>query len=277
MCCWQAGQRGDPVLLLHGGGVDSARLSWKLLIKPLAASHRVFAPDWPGHGESAPLPDAEYSLPRLVDIAAGVMDALGLERASLAGISLGGGVALGFALQRPERVDRLALVDSYGLQRTPPGGQLGWVLVNLDWLNRLSWKLMRGNRGLVRWTFRSFMHDAGAVTDDLVDEAMGLLRRPEAGRAWRAIQRHEIMRRGLRTCYMDRLGELAMPVLIVHGEHDTLVPVACAREAHARIAGSRLRLLPSGHWPMRERPGEFNRILIEFLSAPVPAPAAQGA
>jgi pimeloyl-ACP methyl ester carboxylesterase len=276
MQCWQAGERGDPVLLLHGGGVDSARLSWKLLIDPLAAAHRVYAPDWPGHGESEPLDDGAYTLQRLVDILGGAMTALGLQQASLAGISLGGGVALGFALQHPERVRRLVLADSYGLQRAAPGGALGWMLVKIDWLNQLSWRLMGGSRGLVRWTFRSFMHDAGAVTDDLVDEAMELLRRPDAGRAWRAFQRNEIMPRGLRTCYMDRLGELAMPVLIAHGQHDTLVPLACAREAHARIAHSQLRLLPTGHWPMREQPEAFNRIVMEFLAAPDPAPAGAG-
>ena len=109
--CLTAGAAGPAVLLLHGSALDAAGMSFASAISALAAGCRVFAPDLPGFGESDPMPDgwgfADYSaflLPLLTE--------LDLQRASLAGVSMGGGIALGFALEAPERVERLVLIDS---------------------------------------------------------------------------------------------------------------------------------------------------------------------
>ena len=112
--CLKAGEGDVPVLLLHGGGYDSASLSYKHGIGPISEHHRVFAPDWPGYGESDK-PEMQYSTEYYVDFLGRLMDALGLETASLVGISMGGAIALGFSLRSPQRVDKLVLVDSYGL------------------------------------------------------------------------------------------------------------------------------------------------------------------
>jgi pimeloyl-ACP methyl ester carboxylesterase len=115
--CLTAGASGSPVLLLHGGGIDSAGFSYKYAMEPLARSHRVFAPDWPGYGESDK-PDVEHTIEFYAAFLGGLMDALQLER----GISPGGGAVLGFALRSPQRVEKLVLVDSYGLGDEVPGG-----------------------------------------------------------------------------------------------------------------------------------------------------------
>jgi pimeloyl-ACP methyl ester carboxylesterase len=95
--CLMPGQRdAPPVLLLHGGGYDSASLSYKQSIGPISQYHRVFAPDWPGYGESDK-PKVRYSTDYYVDFLGHLMDALGLEKASLVGISLGGAISLGFS------------------------------------------------------------------------------------------------------------------------------------------------------------------------------------
>jgi pimeloyl-ACP methyl ester carboxylesterase len=111
------------------------------------------------------------------------------------------------------------------------------------------------------------MHTPGAVTDSLVDEVMAELAQPAPGAAWRDFQASEITWTGTRTCFMPRLGEIQAPVLLLFGERDRLVPLACAREALARLPNARLEVLPGcGHWPQREQPELFNRLLAGFLA-----------
>ncbi|MBO0992979.1 alpha/beta fold hydrolase [Bacillus sp. SD088] len=96
--CYTAGEKGTPVILLHGAGVDSANISWKEVIGPLSKSHLVFAPDLPGYGASEK-PDIKYSLSFYIDFLKQLMNTLNLEQASLIGLSLGGGISLGFTLR----------------------------------------------------------------------------------------------------------------------------------------------------------------------------------
>ena len=103
----QAGTEGCPVLLLHGGGLDAAGLSFQKTIPVLAKRHRVFAPDLPGFGQSDPMP-VTWRVEECVEFVGRLLDALGLKRASLVGISMGGA----FTLLAPERVERLVLVDN---------------------------------------------------------------------------------------------------------------------------------------------------------------------
>ncbi len=261
----QAGDKGSPVLLLHGGGTDSAALSYKYVIGPLAQGHRVYAPDWPGYGQSDK-PDADYSVDYYVRFLGRLMDALALPRASLVGLSLGGGIALGFTLRSPQRVDRLVLVDSYGLGWQAPWPALSYLMIRLPFVNELTWLAFAGSRWLVRQGLRGIMYNPAAVDDELVDEAHALVRQEGVGRAWRTFQRSEVAWGGLATSYVKRLHEVAVPTLIVHGAEDRLVPPAWARRAYALIPDSRLCLLPQcGHWPPREKPEEFNRCLVPFL------------
>jgi pimeloyl-ACP methyl ester carboxylesterase len=263
--CLTAGVNGPPVLLLHGGGVDSASFSYKHAIEPLARSHRVFVPDWPGYGESDK-PDVEYTIEFYLGFLGSLMDALQLERASLVGISMGGGVALGFALRSPQRVERLVLVDSYGLGDEVPLGRLGYLLVHAPLIGRLTYALLRRSRRIVRWSLYNVVHDRRVVTDEMVEESYRLVNRFGVGRAFSSFQRNEVGWNGLRTSFVDRLHEIKAPVLIVHGADDGIVPVAWARRAHERIAGSELRVLPNcGHIPPREHPEEFNRLVGRFV------------
>ena len=127
--CQTAGDSGSPVVLLHGAGLDAASLSWALLIGPLAESHRVFAPDLPGYGQSD-RPTTPHTVRFYIDWLNDLLTALQLERASLVGLSLGGAIALGLTLDQPKRVHKLVLVDSYGmctvaLDRRSAAGELG--------------------------------------------------------------------------------------------------------------------------------------------------------
>ena len=260
-----AGEAGPPVVLLHGGGLDSASLTYRYTIGPVSQSHRVFAPDLPGYGESDN-PGVEFSMEYYLGFLGRFMDALGIEEAALGGISMGGGIVLGFALDNPERVEKLVLIDSYGLGGEVPGGFLSYLFVTLPLLVESSWWTLARSRWMTKQSLEAIFHDNRMVTDDLVDEVYDLLRRPGAGEAFGSFQRNEVGPSGLRTDYSQRLHELAMPTMIVHGAHDNLVPVEWARRANRLIANSQLHVLETGHWPPREKPDEFNRVLLQFLA-----------
>lgn len=265
--CLVAGEEGPPVVLLHGGGIDSARFSYRHAIGALARGHRVFAPDWPGYGESE-RPDVEHTLGLYVGLLGPILDALELERTSLVGISMGGGAALGFSLRSPERVEKLVLVDSYGLGSEIPWGRLGYLLARAPLVNNLAWASLRRSPRMVRWSLYNVVYDWHEVTEEMVEEARRMLDRPGAGRAFQSLQKNEVGWKGLRTDFVNRLGSLRVPTLIVHGEHDRAVPVAWARGAHASIPDSEIYVLPScGHMPPRERPEEFNEAVRRFLAS----------
>jgi len=267
-----AGDSDPPVLLLHGGGVDAAGFSFHAAIPALAACCRVLAPDWPGYGGSASPPTA-WALAEHVALLGGLLDALGLARASLVGLSLGGGAALGFALQAPERVERLVLVDSYGLGEELLGGVVSYLFVHSP-LNRLSWaalRLLARTRRLARLTLRATLpRHPERVTEPLLDAFIRLLRQPRAGAAWRQFQRRETLWLRYRASYLQQLPDLRVPTLLIHGANDPAVPVAWAERAHGRIPGSQLVVLPEcGHVAPMEQPDACNAALLRFLAAGV--------
>jgi len=265
--CLAAGKEGDFVLLLHGGGTDSASLSWGPVIGPLAAEHRVYAPDWPGYGDSD-RPHISYTMDWYIAFLRDLLDTLGIERASLVGVSMGGGIALGFSLAWPARVSKLVLVDSYGLQSRAPLHSLGYLLVHLRPLSAASWALLAFSRAAVRSSLAGVFGNAAAIPEDLVDAVWEEARKPGAGYAFRSFQRSEVRWGQLRTVYINRLREMRTPTLLIHGTEDRLVPVACALEAHRLMKQSQMELMRGcGHWPQREDPDAFNRIVLSYLSS----------
>jgi pimeloyl-ACP methyl ester carboxylesterase len=264
--CLMAGQAGSPVLLLHGGGYDSALRSYKQSIGPISQYHRVCAPDWPGYGESDK-PKIRYTTEFYVGFLGHLMDALGLEKASLVGISMGGAISLGFSLRSPVRVEKLVLVDSHGLGKEVPGRVMSYAMVRLPLLSRLVWAAMGRSRRMIRWSLQSVFHDPRAVSRSMVEEDFQAAKKPGEGRAWRYWLVSEIGLGGFRTNYVEQLHTLAVPTLILHGEEDRYVPVSWARRAHALIEDSELSVLPQcGHWLTREKPSEFNRAVLRFLA-----------
>lgn len=263
---FSAGAPGSPVMLLHGGGLDSASLSWRLALPALAQQHRVFAFDWPGYGQSDQ-PAAPHTLDLYVEVLGGLLDALSLPSASLVGLSLGGGAALGFALKTPARVEKLVLVGSYGLQRTAPGGRAAYSFVRLGFLTDWTYAVLRRSRAVTRASLRAIVHDPRAITPELEEEVFRLVQEPTVGRAFQSLQQHEVLPNGVRTVFLDRLAELKMPVLLVHGAHDTLVPLKDAEEAARRLPQGRLEVFPdSAHWPPREEPERFAQTVLAFLA-----------
>jgi pimeloyl-ACP methyl ester carboxylesterase len=261
-----AGTCGPHIVILHGGGLDAAGVSFKNTIPVLAKRYRVFALDWPGFGESDAMPRT-WRVEECVEFVAGVLDGLRLKRATLVGLSMGEAFALGFTLRSPLRVKRLVLVDSAGLGGDIPGGRLSYFALHLPFLDELRWALLSRSRTLAWRTVCAPLVNRAEVVDAL-DQVVRLARRPGAGAAFRQLQRSEYRWLGLRTNYLNRLGEINVPTLIVHGAEDSLIPVDCARRAHALIRYSKLEIIPAcGHLPPVERPDSFKRILCSFLES----------
>lgn len=261
---WEAGREGaPPVLLLHGGGVDHARLSWEPTMQRLAAlGCHALAPDFSGYGDS-PYPQRPVTLAYLEQVLTELLTALGLQDVVLCGISMGGGMALSFALRHPDRVKALVLVGSYGLSSAVPGGPLAALLVRFPQAQCLS-----------RWLSRS-----PALLDLTLSS---ILRRPEARRAelralvadamskttpaWNDFQRAEVRASGLQTNFAPQLRRLKMPILVFHGLEDFTVPSQDVEKAFAGMPNAEVHFIPqAGHWTQRDASTEFHRQLAHFL------------
>jgi pimeloyl-ACP methyl ester carboxylesterase len=257
----EAGE-GPPVVLLHGVGLDAAAISWKHAIPALADDHRVIAPDLPGHGESDK-PSVRYTTEYYIDVLDEFVAALDLDRPRMAGISMGGGIALGYALEN--EVERLALVDSYGLGSDAPWRPAASMALRIPVVDRMVWESMGVNEGTVRDTLRGYMTQA---SEAFVSEVHDVLQDDDCGRTLRSWQRSEFRAYGFKTCYVDDLAELSVPTLLVHGADDTLLPATWSERAADLLPESELHVLEDcGHWPPRERPASFNDRLTDFFAS----------
>lgn len=260
----KAGNEGLPLVLLHGDSDSS--IDWSWVLPELAATHRVYAPDFPGFGDSAK-PNVIYSVDFLVQFVVDFLTALEIERAVLVGNSLGGLVALRLALSRPEQVPGLVLVDSSGLgysvtpllsQLTVPlYGELAttWCRTPLGAKQR-SW-------GRAALFFANPMKAPAAWLED--QERMALL--PGYMEATLSSLRAQLNVIGQREVLLDSLPQLNMPTLVVWGADDKIFPKEQAQAAVSRLKQGHLALIPNcGHLPQVERPELFTAALSEFLT-----------
>lgn len=252
----RAGQGLPVYVLLHGGGLDSAELSWGGLILELARAGTVIAPDWPGYGESQ-APGNGVDQAYLVAHLGRLLDGLGLEQSRLVGLSMGGGAALGYALATPARVERLTLVASYGLQTHMPVHPLSVFFVKWRGLNRAVWRILRQRPAWARLAAPGLFHNRRRLDPHLLDLIEREAARPNAGLAWMAFQESEAHWARVRTCYLRALPTLQCPLQLIHGQFDGLVPVGAARVAAGLAPRATLAVLPAGHWTQREQPEAF--------------------
>lgn len=262
--------RGPALLLIHGMAGSST--TWRHVMPDLAERFTVLAPDLLGQGASD-RPQAEYSLGAHVDTLRDLLDALGLERVTLVGQSLGGGLAMQFAYQFPERCERLVLVDAGGLGRevTPLLRML--TLPAADWLLALAWRptLGRAAELLVEWLGRAGLR-AGPAAEEIWRSARSLLD-PGSRRAFFRSLRGLVDPGGQVVSARSHLHRLAaLPILIVWGAEDRFIPVHQAVEARAALPGSRLELFEGvGHYPHCEDPARFVEVLTDFMVSSEPA------
>ncbi len=264
-----AGQ-GPPVVLIHG--VAGRAAQWDQSAQLLAQTHTVIAPDLLGHGDSAK-PRGDYSLGAHASGIRDLLVGLNVERASVVGHSLGGGIAMQFAYQFPERCQRLVLVSSGGLGQdvhpllraaTLPGSEIVLPLLAHPRVVEVASLVPRalGQIGL-------------RTRPDLTEMARGYqsLSNADARSAFIQTLRSVIDPTGQRVNASDRLYLAAkMPSLIIWGRRDRIIPVEHAEPAHEAMPGSRLELFDeSGHFPHLDDPVRFARTLERFLDETEPA------
>ncbi len=259
---WALGDQGTSVILIHGIGA-SAEI-WMHNIEALAEQHRVYVPDVVGFGHSDK-PAVPYSPSCMANFINDFMAALNIESASLVGLSLGGGIALQYALQFPDKVEKLVLVDSAGL------GKEATITLRLATLPLIGELLTRPNRkGLARY-FKQLVYDPALITDDLIELYYNFSSLPGAQKAFLAVLRAICTIRGGRADVLDpvmkNLGTITAPTLIVWGKQDRILPVKHGYFARENLPDARLHIFdPCGHMPNFERPEDFNTLVMEFLS-----------
>jgi len=261
---------GPAIVLIHGMAGSSR--AWREVMPLLAQSYTVIAPDLPGHGDSAK-PVGDYSLGAY---ASGLRDlivgALGIEKATIVGQSLGGGVALQLAYQHPELCERLVVVGSGGL-----GREVSFALRLLS---------LPGVEYLLPLLFPRFLREPGDRLGAFFN-ARGI-RAPHVAEMWSAYSsltetenrsafvrtlRGVIDAGGQTVSALDRLYlAAAVPTLIVWGELDSIIPVEHAHSAHALLPGSRLEIFAgAGHFVHVEQPLKFAALLADFIASTAPA------
>lgn len=264
---------GDgPVMLLIHGMAGSSR-TWKEVMPLLARSFTVIAPDLLGHGESAK-PLGDYSLGAHASGLRDLLSALGIDRATIVGQSLGGGVAMQLAYQHPETAERLVLAGAGGLGR------------EVSWLIRLF--ALPGTEYLLSLLCPAFVRDHGNDLSRFLHQRGW--RAPHAAETWRAyasLAEPENRRAFVRTlrAVIDPGGQTVsardrlylasgVPTLIMWGDQDPIIPVAHAYAAHEAIPGSRLEIFAgAGHFLHVEEPLRFAELLTDFVESTAAASA----
>lgn len=256
---------GRPIVLLHGGIIDAAHISWAPQLEPMADEGRLVVPDLPGYGRN-PMPDDPLSIPRHVRTIAGFLRQLDIDDALLAGISLGGGVAVGLGLDHPDRIGGLVAVDAMGLGRTLSSGKFTWLLARLQVTNHFSVRLMRHSRTYVKAGLEALVHDGYEVPGRLIDLVQQEARRAGAGAAYRSLRETEVTWDGYRTDYSDRLADLTVPIRFIHGADDEVFPSKWSERAANRAPDATMDILADcGHLGTWEQPAALTELLVDSL------------
>jgi 3-oxoadipate enol-lactonase len=222
------------------------------VISDLSASHHLIVPDLRGHGRSRHLPQP-YTIAKLAEDLAGLMDALGISSADVIGYSNGGTVAQQLVLDHPARCRRLVLACTYAYNMASPSewveGHLGSPLIHALGMKRFA-------EFMVSRVKKELGEDRAAwVAEMLAQQDTGLM----------AIAWKEAMTFDSR----PRLGEIRCPTLVIAASHDQALPMHHATMLHEGIAGSRLAVIEGDHTLLWTRTAEFLRVVEEFLSPAV--------
>lgn len=252
---------GPPVVLLHG--IGRSLEDWTEQHELLRARHRVHSMDLAGSGQSEPL-DEPHTLPALARFVTEFLDAVKItEPAHVVGNSLGGAIAMQLAVDAPERVASLVLVNSAGFGREV---NISLRLLAIRPLGRL---LLRPSRYGARRIERSLFHDPTFVTRARVEHTFALAQRPHAARVLletaRALGTIRGVRPQWRKTLLRSLAELDIPTLILWGDRDLILPAAHLNAARTHLPHAQAHLFPdTGHMPQIERAEALSGLLENF-------------
>ncbi len=259
---WALGDKGTVVILIHGLGASAD--IWMHNVEALAKQHRVYVPDLVGFGRSdRPGPSfSPFDYTRFLD---DFINILNMDRVSLVGQSLGGGIALHYALQFPHKVNKLVLVDNAGL-----GREVIWTLrwMSLPLVGELfSYPSRKG----VEIFFKLAVRNRALVTKDFVELYYDIFSRPGFQKFFLMLLRQIVDIRGAREEILDpvmnNLDKITQPVLIIWGEKDRVLPLKQGYLGKEKLPNAKLKIMEGcGHIPFFERSDEFNELVLKFLS-----------
>lgn len=257
----QGNPDGETLVLLHGS--NASLHTWEPWVARLGDELRIVTLDLPGHGLTGPVPGDDYSQAGMVRFVAEATTALGLERFSLGGNSMGGGVAARFAIEHPERVERLVLVDAGSMPtRTPTDPGLGFTIARTPVVQNVM--LYVSPRDIFAEGLRTAFADDAVVTPEMVDRYWELNRHPGARAAM--LVRFQTPRDSF---VADNAARITAPTLILWGREDTLTPPDSGEAYRQAIPGAKLVVYPDvGHIPMEESPDRTAADVMAFFREP---------
>lgn len=251
---------GEPLVLIEGLGYY--HWMWFRQVPELSKHFQVIAFDNRGVGDTDK-PDVEYSIKMFADDTAGLLKELGIEKANVLGVSMGGFIAQELALSHPDLVKRLVLVcTTFGGPESVPMTMEAWQVLN-------SGKPGASAREVARTALSvavspEFMESEPDTVEFIIDKQFENLQPVYAYRR----QFAAALEFWGKDNTAGRVGSLSIPTLVIHGSADRTVPVANAERLAARIPGAQLKIIEgAGHLVFIERPEEFNKAVIEFLKS----------
>lgn len=247
---------GHPVIMLHGGGAGAS--GWSNFVRnlgPLSRQFHVMLVDQPNYGKSDTVPLKEPLTTVAARALKDMLDALGIKKASLIGNSLGGGTALSFAVDYPDRLEKMVLMGSAA------GGVDLFTVWPTEGIKILMTLFERPSIEGFRNLINVMCYDASFATDDLLrqryEAAIANPKHLEAMRGGIGVQRD----------LMQQLRDVKHDTLIIHGRQDRVVPMEGSMRLLSVLENSRLVVLNKcGHWAQFEKADEFNRMVTDFLS-----------
>lgn len=252
---------GKPIILLHGYGAGI--WVWEKQIDPLSQSYRVYALDLIGHGFSD-RPKIPYTPETYIHFLKDFMDRLGIEKATLIGNSMGGGIAWAMAIFFPQRVDRLVLINC-----VPPDvlrqvrNESFRTLVAIKDIPLLPYLVIASrSRNSIRWVLLECVSDIKLITPEILDRQYQISR--IKGTTWVLYSTLKHAEKAMRL--KDQLSLIHHPTLLIWGERDLIFPLHVGEGLHQAIKDSKfLRIEKGGHIPMWETPEEVNPAILSFL------------
>ncbi len=248
---------GAPLVLLHGSGPGvSAWTNWAHVIQPLAKNFRVLAPDIAGFGYTEFNENTHYNIKVWVAHYVGILDALGLEKASIVGNSFGGGLALATALSHPDRIDKLVLLGTpCGEFEMTEGLRSGWFYEpDLENMERI---------------LRLFPYDQSSITEEMIRTRYEASARPGAQDAFRKLiprpaDDASTLVKGVPEKLLQRINH---PTLVLHGREDQVIPLELGIRLLTNMPNAQLHVFGQcGHWVQVEREKEFVSLVMNFVS-----------
>ena len=258
---WSAGKKGSTVILLHGVGCHVE--FWERNIASLAREHRVFAVDIVGFGRTDK-PEVVYTFHLIAYFVLDFMKTMGIDKASLVGNSMGGGISMTVATQAPERVEKIVLVDPVGLGR---GVSPVMRLMTLPVIGNVLTKPSR--KGVVR-QMQLCLYDPSQASDDFIDRVAAIGTLPGNQRSFLSLLRETSnmagVKKGIVADFSARLKRIKSPILVIWGRQDRILPLADGEAAVQKMADVRLHVMDrAGHLPQIDKPEEFNATVLDFL------------